>query len=377
MHIVFLSSEYPLWAPGGVGTFLQTFGRALVKKGHRVTVMGPGKEFYEEKLDDEGVILYRLPKKKGILPSFLHNTLEINKKLKSLEKEIPIDIIESAEGGLALLFKTHAAKKVIRLHGGHHFFAEAEKRGINWRKGLLEKRSFAKADGFIAVSQYVKNHTEKYLSYHNKPITVINHPIDTSINIPEVSIKVNHILFAGTVCEKKGVRQLLEAFQIVKETYPKMILDIYGRDWYYPDGRSYIEMLKNTYEISFFNNVIFHGSVPRDELNIHYAEARFCIFPSHMETQGLVTLEAMLFEKAVIFSEYGPGPETIVHKETGLLCDVYDPQDIAEKMVWYIEHPEEAIQFGKNAREKVMITYDKNTILEKNIVFYSKLISNA
>ena len=59
-------------------------------------------------------------------------------------------------------------KYVIRLHGGHHFFAEAENRGINKWKGFQEKRSFKKADAFIAVSNYVKNHTATYLSYYNK-----------------------------------------------------------------------------------------------------------------------------------------------------------------------------------------------------------------
>ena len=90
---------------------------------------------------------------------------------------------------MALLSNKHSAKKVIRLHGGHHFFSEAEKREINWRKGLLEKRSFKKADAFIAVSNYVKDHTQKYLSFHGKPVEVINHPIDTSEATLDVDIK--------------------------------------------------------------------------------------------------------------------------------------------------------------------------------------------
>ncbi|PKA82108.1 glycosyltransferase involved in cell wall biosynthesis [Ulvibacter sp. MAR_2010_11] len=374
MHLVFISHEYPLWSPGGVGSFLQTFGRALVQKGHRVSIVGAGNSSAEEVLEDKGVNLYRLPRKKGFILAFLHNGIQLNKKLKQLHKEHPIDIIESAELGLALLSGSHPAKKVIRLHGGHHFFAEAEKRGINWRKGLLEKRSFKKADAFIAVSNYVKSHTETYLSYHNKPVEIINHPLDTSTPIPQVAVKENHILFAGTVCEKKGVRQLIEAFKIVRGQYPLMVLDIFGRDWFFPNGDSYIEMLKSTYNGSYFENVVFHGSIPKDELNTRYAEAAFCVFPSHMETQGLVTLEAMLLQKPVIFSQYGPGPETIAPMQTGLLCDVYRPADIAEKMIWCIQHPEEAKKLGIKAAETVRTHYDINTILEKNLTFYSKLL---
>lgn len=375
MHVVFISHEYPLWSPGGVGSFLQTFGRALVQRGHRVSIVGAGKSTSEEILEDEGVQLYRLPKKKGFIPTFVHNGIQLNKKLKQLHKAHPIDIIESAELGLALLSHKHPAKKVIRLHGGHHFFAEAEKRGINWRKGLLEKRSFKKADAFIAVSKYVKDHTGTFLSYHSKPVEIIPHPLDNTMEKPEVTVKEDHILFAGTVCEKKGVRQLIEAFKLVRQKYPQKMLNIFGRDWFFPNGASYIEMLKSTYDASYFENVVFHGSIPRNELNIRYAEAAFCVFPSHMETQGLVTLEAMLLQKPVLFSQYGPGPETITHLENGLLCDVYRPKDIAEKMLWCIENPEAANTLGVKAEATVRAKYDKNSILEKNLAFYSSLLT--
>jgi len=372
MNIVFLSSEYPIWAPGGVGTFLQTFGRTLAQHGHTVTILGIGDKDNTEILDDRSVKLIRLPKNTSRLPNFLYNKIKLNKKLKELQRNQPIDIIESAEQGLAIISRKHSAKKVIRLHGGHHFFAEAEKRGINWRKGLLEKISFKKADGFIAVSSYVRSHTAIYLSYGGKPLEIINYPINTTLVSPQVSVQTNRILFSGTVCEKKGVRQLIEAFKLVREKYPDKILDLFGRDWFFPDGSSYMDMLKREYADDL-ENVIFHGSVSREELNIKYAEASFCIFPSHMETQGLVSLEAMLLKKPVIFSEYGPGPETIVHGETGLLCDVYDPKDIAEKMIWCIENPNEAKQLGENAEKVVIQRYDKNTILEKNIAFYRSL----
>jgi glycosyltransferase involved in cell wall biosynthesis len=376
MHIVFLSGEYPLWTSGGVGTFIQTFGRSLVQAGHMVSVVGPGQEKQELKMADEGVQIYRLPKNSGFLPNFVFNSFQINKKLKQLHKENPITIIEAAEGGLALLSRGHSVKKVIRLHGGHHFFSEAEKRKINWRKGWLEKKSFAKADGFIAISQYVKDHTAKYLSYGKRPIEIINLPLDTSKPIPQVAVQNDHVLFAGTVCEKKGVRQLIEAFKLVREQYPNKILDIYGREWFYPDGSSYQQMLTEKYDTSYFENVNFHGSISRDALDIKYAEAAFCVFPSHMETQGLVSIEAMLLAKPVIFSKYGPGPETVEHLKTGLLCDVYNPSDIAEKMIWCIEHPEEAAMLGNTASKLVKTRYDMNTIMKRNIQFYQSLIEN-
>lgn len=373
MHIVFLSNEYPLWTSGGLGTFLQTFGTTLVQHGHKVHIVGINTISKREVLKDDGVEIIRLPKNKSVIPNFLYNSKAFNKELRSIHKKTKIDIIETPESGLALLSKRHPAKKIVRLHGGHHFFSEAERRGINRRKAILEKRSFRKADGFIAISEYVKEHTEKYLNYRNKPVRIIRNMIDTDVEIPKVTEWANHILFAGTICEKKGVRQLLEAFKIVRTQYPEVRLDLYGRDWFFPNGDSYIEMLHNNYDASFFKNVTFHGSVSRTLLTTKYAEASICVFPSHMETQGLVSLEAMLLYKPVVFSKYGPGPETIIHKETGLLCDVYNPADIAECICWYLEAPNKAKQIGKNAGELVRQRYNKTKLLEENISFYKNI----
>ena len=374
MHILFLSGEYPLWTSGGVGTFIQTFGRALVKDGHRVTVVGPGKEQEEVYIDDKGVQLYRLPKNNSRFPNFIFNAKQINKKLKEIERKHPISIIESAEGGLALLYQNHPAKKVIRLHGGHHFFAEAERRSINWRKGLLEKRSFKKANGFIAVSNYVKEHTQKYLSYHGKPVEIINLPVAIPSNTIDREVNEDRILFAGTICQKKGVKELVEAFQIVRQKYPEKQLDLYGREWYYSDGTTYEAELRGIFPSAYFENVHFHGAVPRHTLDEKYAEAYLCVFPSHMETQGLVSIEAMALAKPVVFSKYGPGPETITHEENGLLCDVYNPKDIADKILWCIEHPERAKEMGLKGYDTVSRKYDPSFIMQRSLEFYKSLL---
>ena len=237
----------------------------------------------------------------------------------------------------------------------------------------MEKRSFKKADAFIAVSHFVKNHTEKYLSYQGKPLEVINLPLNTQREIETASIDKNKLLYAGTVCEKKGARQLLEAFRLVKKDFPSIKLDYYGRDWFYPNGDSYIESLKQKYNAIDFKDVTFHGSIPREHLMKKYAQAAVCVFPSHMETQGLVCLEAMLMARPVVFSKYGPGPETIEDGKTGLLCDVYKPEEIASKIIWFLNNSEKAFTIGVNARRAVLQKYNREEIVEKNSNFYKNI----
>jgi len=378
MHICFLTSEYPKegFPHGGIGSFVKTLAVELVKRGIKVSVIGLNYTLNDENEIVDGVNIYRLKKKKIKGFSWYFNFKSINRKIKEIHEQEPINIVESSELGFAFIFKLKGIKYIIRLHGGHHFFAESENRKINKWKGFQEKRSFKKADAFIAVSQYVKTHTENYLSFNNKPLAYISNPIDTDFFKPvdKKNESENRIVFAGTVCEKKGIRQLIQSFPSIKKEIPDSTLEIYGRDWFFPDGSSYIQMLKEK-ELpqlgEMQKDICFHGVVSYSDIPAVYAEASVCVFPSHMETQGLVAPEAMAMKKAVVFTELGPGPETIENYKTGLLCNPHNPNDIAEKIIWVFSNKEKAKVIGDNAREFVLKKYGLNNIVCQNIDFFN------
>ena len=383
MHICFITHEYPKvgFSHGGIGSFVKTIATALVKNNMQVSVVGINYTATNENEIDGGVAIYRLKKStvKGL--AWYYNSNAINKKIEEIHAQNPISIIEASELGFAFINKLKDIKYSIRLHGGHHFFAEAENRKINAWKGFQEKRSFKKSDAFIAVSKYVKAHTEKQLSYNNKPIAYINYPINTELFKPMRGEEVaKRIVFAGTVCEKKGVRQLIQAFPMVKKQFPTATLEIYGRDWLYPNGSSYIKMLKEI-ELpklgELAQDIHFHGAVAYDKIPSKYAKAEVCVFPSHVETQGLVAPEAMAMEKAVVFSRLGPGPETIEDGITGLLCDPHYPIDIAEKISWFFLNQEKKEAIEKKARTFVLGKYGLETIVKQNRIFFESIIGKS
>ena len=381
MHVCLIAHEYPKpgFPHGGVGSFLKTLAPKLVENGFKVTVIGVSYTNTYEHVDDKGVSVYRLnyTRIKGLTWFFIARV--INKKIAEINKLSPIDVIETSELDLAFITKLKNVKHIIRMHGGHHFFAESENRNIKFWKGFQEKRSFKKADAFIPVSNYVKEHTEKLLNFQNKPIQLINLPIDIKLFSPiQNQIKKFSIVFVGSVCEKKGVRQLIQSFPLVKEKFPEATLQLYGRDWFFPDGKSYIKMLRET-ELpklgKLQNDIFFHGNVEYVDMPKTYSNAHVCVFPSHMETQGLVAPEAMAMGKIVIFTNKGPGPETIIEFENGLLCDPFDPENIAEKINWVFNNDEKVPLISKNARETVLKKFSTSIIVQKNIDFYNKIIN--
>jgi len=94
--------------------------------------------------------------------------------------------------------------------------------------------------------------------------------------------------------------------------------------------------------------VEFVGFVHENELVDLYSRALAVVFTPYDEDYGLITLEAMLSGKPVITTTDSGGPlELVKNGESGFVVSP-DPQKIAEKINYCIEHPEEARRMGKN-----------------------------
>ncbi|EAZ79808.1 glycosyltransferase family 4 protein [Algoriphagus machipongonensis] len=378
MHICFLSNEYPQEGHhhGGIGSFLKVICRGLVNSGHEVTVIN-GTNAKRRICDDQGVKVIYTPFRYVSGISWWFNFQAVNKELKNLHRIQPIDIVEGSEMSFSFLKKIKGVKYIIRLHGGHHFFAEGENRGIQPWKGFQEKRSFKKADAFIGVSEYVVSHTEKYISFRNKPKEVIFNPINTAL-FKEADldlIKPSQLVFVGTLIEKKGIRQLCEALPIVAKLFPNIHLHAYGRDWKDKEGHSYLENLKKNLETETLRKVTFHGPVSHEELPEIYKQCNICVFPSHSETLGLVAPEAMAMQRAVIFTKLGPGPEVIQNGVDGWLVDPRSSNDIAKTIIDILAHPIKMGNVATQAAASAKLKFAPENIIDKNINFYQKILA--
>jgi len=377
MHIVFLTNEYPAGklAHGGIGSFVQNLARNLVLHKIQVSVVGIAVNGSKEKELDNGVEIHRIKQSAKKYGKFLFNSLAIRKKLKEINSIKPIEIVEGAELSFAFLPKKTGYKKVIRMHGGHHFFAVTlHKKPALWRS-FQEITSFKKADALIAVSNYV-GETTKELVQFKSPYTTIYNFIDLHRfkNSNKESFENNSIVFIGTICEKKGVQQLVEAFQYIKEKIPTAKLHLVGRDWTSKTIKSYISYLKTLIGSEHLNDIIFHGSVSYETIPTILEKAHVCVYPSHMESFGLTVVEAMAMEKPIVFSDIPPFKEIITDAVSGLACNPMDATDIAEKILILLENKGLALRFGIKARVAVLEKFEIATLVERNIQFYKSIL---
>lgn len=376
MHICFIG-QYPLknQTAGGVGTFTQTLAKALVGRGIQVTVLALHHGVEELAEDQDGVQVYWINQQKWPLANFVRNSWILQKNLKKVHQRQPISVVESQEAGFAFLQPLPGVPFVIRLHGGHYFFSKTLGKSFRAFTGWQERQSFKKATAYIGVSHFVLNETAKYIPINTSKAVVIPNPIDCKrfYAANPKNAKKGALVFAGRLVEKKGIRQLIEALPLVLEKHPNIRLLVYGGDTTIDHGTSFKTMLENQMPATIRPVVQFMGEVKNEGLPALLEEAEICVYPSHMEAMPIAWLEVMAMGKPFIAGRPGPGPEVIDDGEDGLLCDPYSPADIAQKIIWMLEHPIEAEQMGLKSRQKILRLYEINQIVLQNIDFFRKV----
>ncbi|MBS1790727.1 MAG: glycosyltransferase family 4 protein [Acidobacteria bacterium] len=375
MHICFLCNEYPPWRHGGVGSFTQTLARELVKCGNRVTVLGlySCEKILDER--DESVRVVRIPHAKLPGTGFLINGARLRYVLRYLHSQDAMDVVEGPELSLSMIPADFPAAKVIRMNGGHRFFADTLGEKPKFWRSWLERRSFSRADHLCAVSKFVAEKTRQLLELGQLSIAVLPNPVDTLVFAPQPPEfeTDGSILFAGTVCEKKGIRQLVQAMPRIVAAVPSAHLLIAGRDWLDPDtGDSFTEKLRRLIPANLAESITFLGMVEHATLPEIMAQASVCVYPSHMEAMPLAWLEALAMGKAVLASQTGPGPEAIEDGVSGLLCNPYDSDSIAEKVILLLKDRELRRRLGQQARQRAIDLFSVETLVRRNQEFYSR-----
>jgi len=375
LHVCFLCNEYPPDTHGGIGAFTQTLGRKLVERGHQVTVLGTYRRAQPSMEDDRGVCVRRECATRLRWTGFWLNGLRLRRGLKAIQAQAPIGVLDGPENAFAMLPLHTGASKLIRMHGGHHFFHTCLGQQPRAWRSWLEKRSFSRAEYFCGVSRFVAEQTRQLLHLGAVPIEILPNPVDTAgfRPLPAVPVIPGRIVFVGTLCEKKGIRQLAQAMPEILAVFPSAHLVAYGRDYTDPaTGGSYKQQLEAAIAPEVRARITFKDHVAHEQLPQELAAAEILAYPSHMEAQGMVIVEGMAMGKPVVTSRTGPGPELIEHGKSGLLCDPHDPHSIAESIIRLLTNRHLAQQLGAAARERAVMEFSINKLVVKNEDFYDR-----
>ena len=193
-----------------------------------------------------------------------------------------------------------------------------------------------------------------------------------------------YVLFVGRITRQKGIIHLVNAIPAIDPSI-QVVLCAGAPDT--PEiGR---EMADRVAEVSADRpGVIWiQEMLPRDEVIQFYSHAAVFCCPSVYEPFGIINLEAMACETAVVASAVGGIPEVVVPGETGLLVDLelkpgtFDPVDPAKfsrgsgrrDQSRSRSNPALREKFGRNGRRRVEDHFSWTAIAHRTLDLYRSL----
>jgi len=174
----------------------------------------------------------------------------------------------------------------------------------------------------------------------------------------------DYAMFVGRLSPEKGVVTLLRAWRRIS----RVPLRIVG------DGPLRGE-IENRVKRDGLANVTMLGERPLDECLRLMRRSRFIVFPSEwFEGLPRVIVEAYACGKPVVASRLGAMAEIVEDGRTGLHFQAGDPEDLAEKVNWLIDHEAATREMGREARSEFESKYTEARNYELLRRIYEKAI---
>lgn len=253
---------------------------------------------------------------------------------------------------------------------------------------FIERTAIGAADAVIAVSHGVRGDILScYPQVMPDRVHVIHNGIDPEIYHPQrseealarfgVDPSTPYAFFNGRITRQKGLQLLLAA---ALKMDPRHQLVIVASSPDTPEIAAEVAALVERVRTERGNLVWIDHYIPLQDLIHLHSGASVFICPSIYEPFGLVNLEAMACETAVVASRVGGIPEIVVERETGYLVD-YDPDDVeaftsalAARVDELLSDPALAAKMGKAGRERVLQDFGWPAIAAKTMELYESLI---
>lgn len=195
-------------------------------------------------------------------------------------------------------------------------------------------------------------------------------PIDSIVKVQarmDLGISNQDFLFLylGRLNKEKGILDLIEAFQLVHEKFSNAKLLLVGKD-----EEKLIDLIcKHPLYGSF---ILYKGFTHFPQNYMAMADV-FCL-PSYREGFGSVIIEAAACGTPSIGTNIYGLTDAIENGKSGLLCEVNNSKDLAEKMIYFIENDTLRKECADYGLQRVKENFNTVLISQYLIDFYSKIL---
>ena len=400
MKSLFLTNEYPPYIYGGAGVHVEYLTRELAKLMEvEVRCFGDQEGRIEGGIEVHGTGLdtssWTSPANLKSVFGALQRNLDFN--TRSIDAQVVhlhtwyahfAGILAKLNYGIPMVLTVHSLEplrpwKREQLGGGYDFTC--------W----LEKTAIEMADAIVAVSEETKVDVMRLFKVDPHKIHVIHNGIDPDeyhrIEAPDVLRKhgVNpdlpYVLFVGRITRQKGIVHLVRAIESMNPGF-QIVLCAGAPDT--PEILAEMEAAVAAAQTKRGSIVWIQSMLPVQEKIAMYSHADVFCCPSIYEPFGIINLEAMACETAVVASAVGGIKEVVVHGETGLLVpldqqtespfEATDPvrfaKDLAEGINNLMADPEKRRRMALAGRQRAVDRFSWASIAKRTKALYDELV---
>jgi alpha-maltose-1-phosphate synthase len=255
-----------------------------------------------------------------------------------------------------------------------------------------ERTAYEAADAIIAVSEGMRRDVlTAYPAVDPDRVRVVHNGIDTVQYAPDPGTDVLErlgidpalpsVVYVGRITRQKGLPYLLRAArQLPADT--QLVLLAGAPDT--PDIAAEVEELVAELRASRSGVVWVAAMLPKPEVIQVLSHATIFVCPSVYEPMGIVNLEAMACETAVVATATGGIPEVVADGETGLLVPIeqaadgsgspLNPErfvaDLAAAINEVLADPVRAAELGRAGRRRAVKHFSWDAIAQRTLEVY-------
>lgn len=258
----------------------------------------------------------------------------------------------------------------------------------------VEKTAIEMADALIAVSEETKEDVLKHFDVDEKKVKVIYNGINLqqyvktseTDTLDEYGVDKNkpYVLFVGRITRQKGIIHLVNAIKYIDpDTQIVLCAGAPDTEEIGKEMEDAVNEVKKTRK----NVIWIDKMVTKEEIIQLYSHADVFCCPSIYEPFGIINIEAMACDTAVVASAVGGIKEVVVDGETGILVPVeqqdsapFEPvnpdkfaRDLAEGVNTLINNPELRNTMAKKGRKRVEDYFDWISIAKQVEELYKSL----
>jgi starch synthase len=397
--VALFSKEYPPYVYGGAGVHVEYLSRALAK------LVEVEVRCFGDQHASVGNLTVRGYEqwgetKQGTDPRFVGAVDAFARSLVMAKDRLDADLVHchtwyTDMGGL-LAGQLWGVPYVLTIHSLEPLRPwKVEQLGNAYHlSAWMERTAIERADAVIAVSRETREDVLRLFDVEPGRVRVIHNGIDPEEYRPVAAHDAllrygidparPFLLFVGRITRQKGIMHLVNA---VPDIDPALQVVLCAGTPDTPEIGREMEAGVAKAAATRPGVVWVREMLSRPDLIQLYSHAAVFCCPSVYEPFGIINLEAMACETAVVASAVGGIPEVVVPGETGLLVDphlkpgTFDPADpaafsagLAVAINRLARDPGLRAQFGRNGRRRVVEHFSWDAIAHTTLGLYRSLV---